>query len=63
METAEQSVHLKRLGCDLAQGTYLSKPLPAGVATPLLDAELGKPGTAQVSRIAYPAVGTTIAAS
>ena len=45
VETAEQFTHLKRLGCDLAQGTYFSKPLPASVATPLLDAELGKPAT------------------
>ena len=46
VETAEQFAHLKRLGCDLAQGTYFSKPLPADVATPLLDAELGRPDTA-----------------
>lgn len=27
METAEQFVRLRNLGCDLAQGTYFSKPL------------------------------------
>ncbi|WP_166398204.1 putative bifunctional diguanylate cyclase/phosphodiesterase [Rubrobacter marinus] len=42
VETAEQFAHLKNLGCDLAQGTYFSKPLPADVATTLLDVELGK---------------------
>ena len=42
VETAEQFARLRTLGCDLAQGTYFSKPLPADVATPLLDAELGK---------------------
>ena len=47
VETAEQFAHLKKLGCGLAQGTYFSKPLPADVATPLLDTELGKPDTTE----------------
>ncbi len=29
VETAEQAAHLKRLGCDLAQGFHYSRPLPA----------------------------------
>jgi len=43
VETAEQFARLRNLGCELAQGTYFSNPLPADVATPLLDADLGKP--------------------
>ncbi len=36
VETAEQIVELKALGCDLAQGNYFAKPQLADVVTPLL---------------------------
>jgi EAL domain-containing protein (putative c-di-GMP-specific phosphodiesterase class I) len=35
VETAEQDVALKRLGCDLAQGFYYYRPLVAAEATAL----------------------------
>ena len=47
VETAEQFSRLRSLGCNLAQGTYFSKPLPADVATTLLDVEIGKSNTAE----------------
>jgi EAL domain-containing protein (putative c-di-GMP-specific phosphodiesterase class I) len=36
VETAEQSVRLQELSCDLAQGTYFSEPLSAEEASELL---------------------------
>ncbi len=37
VETAEQLIFLKSLGCDIAQGYYFSKPLPADEFARLLD--------------------------
>jgi diguanylate cyclase (GGDEF)-like protein/PAS domain S-box-containing protein len=37
VETAEQAAHLKRLGCDLAQGYHYSRPLPAAHLEDLLN--------------------------
>jgi EAL domain-containing protein (putative c-di-GMP-specific phosphodiesterase class I) len=36
VETAEQAICLKRLGCDQAQGYYYARPLPTAEITPLL---------------------------
>lgn len=36
VETADQAAHLRRIGCDLAQGDYFSKPLPGEAAGELL---------------------------
>ncbi len=36
VETEEQAMLLKSLGCDLAQGRYFSEPLPAGEAEEIL---------------------------
>jgi diguanylate cyclase len=40
-ETGEQMIFLRERGCDLAQGYYLSRPLPAGELTELLEKETG----------------------
>jgi len=37
VETPEQLVKVRSLGCDLAQGHYFSKPLSSEAATALLD--------------------------
>ena len=36
VETADQLARLTELGCDLAQGYYISKPLPADEVEPFL---------------------------
>jgi len=36
VETADQLARLTELGCDLAQGCYISKPLPADEVEPFL---------------------------
>jgi EAL domain-containing protein (putative c-di-GMP-specific phosphodiesterase class I) len=36
MKTTEQLARLAELGCDLAQGCYISKPLPADEVKPSL---------------------------
>ena len=36
VETAEQADELTRLGCEMAQGYYFSKPLDAGSGSELL---------------------------
>jgi diguanylate cyclase len=41
VETGEQMTFLRERGCDLAQGYYLSRPLPAGELTELLEKETG----------------------
>ena len=38
VETAEAWAHLKALGCDFAQGYYLSRPVPAAEVPALVDA-------------------------
>ena len=40
VETQEQILHLKEMGCDLAQGYLLSRPLPAREASAYLDTKL-----------------------
>ena len=40
VETEEQAALLKEMGCDFAQGYFLSRPVPAGEATRLLEAGL-----------------------
>jgi EAL domain-containing protein (putative c-di-GMP-specific phosphodiesterase class I) len=37
VETAEQADHLRRLGCDLGQGYYFSRPMPASLCRALLE--------------------------
>jgi EAL domain-containing protein (putative c-di-GMP-specific phosphodiesterase class I) len=37
VETAEQAAHLRRLGCDLAQGYYFARPLPPDELDSLLE--------------------------
>ena len=37
VETATQLAELSRLGCDLAQGFYFSRPVPAAEITRMLD--------------------------
>ena len=39
VETGEQMAFLRERGCDLAQGYYLSRPIPAGELTELLEKE------------------------
>jgi diguanylate cyclase (GGDEF)-like protein/PAS domain S-box-containing protein len=39
IETHEQMVHLRRLGCDWGQGYYFAKPLPPEELAPLFHAE------------------------
>ena len=34
IETSEQAAHVKKLGCDLAQGYYFAMPLPASQIPP-----------------------------
>jgi EAL domain-containing protein (putative c-di-GMP-specific phosphodiesterase class I) len=41
VETAEQLLMLKTIGCDLAQGYYLSRPLPAADIRLLLEKSHG----------------------
>ena len=41
VETGEQMELLKNLGCDIIQGYYFSKPLPADGFAELLKKELG----------------------
>ena len=41
VETGEQMAFLRERGCDLAQGYYLSRPIPAGELTELLGKEAG----------------------
>ncbi len=36
VETAEQAEQLQKMGCDLAQGYYFSKPLPSESMSALL---------------------------
>jgi EAL domain-containing protein (putative c-di-GMP-specific phosphodiesterase class I) len=36
VETPEQADHLRRLGCDRAQGYHFARPLPAADLDPLL---------------------------
>jgi EAL domain-containing protein (putative c-di-GMP-specific phosphodiesterase class I) len=36
VEKAEQLEHLRKMGCDLAQGHYLARPLPGEEVDPLL---------------------------
>lgn len=43
VESIEQLEELKRMECDLVQGFYLWRPLPAQEATDLLGANLGRP--------------------
>jgi len=38
VETAEQLAQLQELGCELAQGNYISQPLPSEDASALLAA-------------------------
>jgi diguanylate cyclase (GGDEF)-like protein len=37
VETADQAAHLRRLGCDLAQGYHFARPLPPGELDSLLE--------------------------
>lgn len=39
IETKEQLLHLKKLGCDYGQGYYISRPMPVELATTWLDAK------------------------
>ena len=43
VESAETWMRLGALGCDLAQGFHLSRPLPAGGLLALLEAERDQP--------------------
>ena len=49
VETAEQAAHLRRLGCDLAQGYYFARPLPPDELDALLERGGGVPGELVVS--------------
>ena len=44
VETAEQLACLRKLGCDLVQGYYFSRPVVAEEATTLLEADFGSLG-------------------
>ena len=46
VETAEQVVALKELGCDIIQGYYFSKPVPAQDFEPFLEARKALPAEA-----------------
>jgi diguanylate cyclase (GGDEF)-like protein/PAS domain S-box-containing protein len=56
VETAEDWNELGELGCTLAQGYYLSRPIPAGELTKWLrrrpHVERGKPARGQIRRVA-----------
>ncbi len=39
MEQFEQFMALRRIGCDVGQGFYFSRPVPADEASRLLDAD------------------------
>lgn len=59
VETAEQAICLKRLGCDQAQGYYYARPLPSAEVTPLLTVScppLGESGNI----VAFPERGTRV---
>jgi len=51
VETAEHWSDLEAMGCDSAQGYYLSRPLPAGELTPWLTKQAVLPST-RLSRAA-----------
>ncbi len=44
VETDEQMAFLRERGCDLVQGYYLSRPIPADELTGLLEKEAGNGG-------------------
>lgn len=51
VETAEQFAALRGMGCDLAQGYYLSRPLPASGLESLLEAGLPLSGLENVENL------------
>ena len=48
VETAEQLSRLRKLGCDLVQGYYFSRPVAAEKATALLEADFGSRETPNI---------------
>ena len=42
VETKEQYLTLKEMGCDIIQGFYFSKPVPADEFEKLIEAALGQ---------------------
>jgi diguanylate cyclase (GGDEF)-like protein len=61
VETRDQLTALKAMGCTMAQGFFMSKPIPASAVASLLDAELAN-GAAQAPDGSLPAPAAALEA-